>query len=126
MGQSLLPSFQVGLSVPAVPRSLVEAWSREAGLLQILTQNLPDLVYVKDAQCRYVFNSASHLRFLGVERQEELLGKTVLDLLPGELAEKFYRDDEAIIQSGRPLVDEEEETQDYLGRRMWVSTTKVP
>jgi PAS domain S-box-containing protein len=126
MGQSVMPSLPVVSSVPALPRSLVEALSREAGLLQILTQNLPDLVYVKDAQCRYVFNSASHLKFLGVERQEELLGKTVLDLLPGELAEKFYRDEEAIIQSGRPLVDEEEETQDYLGRRTWVSTTKVP
>ncbi|MDB5320118.1 MAG: sensor signal transduction histidine kinase [Phycisphaerales bacterium] len=126
MGQSLIPSLPVSSGVPALPRSLVEALSREAGLVQILTQNLPDLIYVKDAQCRYVFNSASHLKFLGAESQEELLGKTVLDLLPGELAAKFYRDEEAIIQSGTPLVDEEEETQDYLGRRMWVSTTKVP
>jgi PAS domain S-box-containing protein len=126
MGQSLIPSLSFASGAPALSRSLLEALSREAGLVQILTQNLPDLIYVKDAQCRYVFNSASHLKFLGVETQEELLGKTVLDLLPGELAEKFYRDEEAIIQSGLPLVDEEEETQDYLGRRFWVSTTKVP
>ena len=42
------------------------------------------------------------------------------------LAAKFYADEQAIIQSGVPLVDEQEETEDFTGRRMWVSTTKVP
>jgi PAS domain S-box-containing protein len=126
MRPSIIPSVSTAEAASALSRSLLEALSREAGLLQILTQNLPDLIYVKDAECRYVFNSASHLKFLGVQRQEELLGKTVLDLLPGELATKFYADEQAIIQSGIPLVDKEEETQDWTGRRVWVSTTKVP
>jgi len=126
MRPSLVPSVPTVESAPALSRALLEVLSREAGLLEILTRNLPDLIYVKDDQCRYVFNSASHLKFLGMQSQDETLGKTVLDLLPGALAAKFYADEQAIIQSGVPLVDEEEETEDFTGRRMWVSTTKVP
>jgi PAS domain S-box-containing protein len=126
MRPTLVPSAAVTEAAPALSRTLLEALSREEGLLQILTRNLPDLVYVKDDQCRYVFNSASHLKFLGVQSQEETLGKTVFDLFPGTLAAKFFADEQAILDSGIPLVDEEEETEDFTGRRMWVSTTKVP
>jgi PAS domain S-box-containing protein len=126
MRPSWVPSAAATEAAPALSRTLLEALSREEGLLRILTRNLPDLIYVKDEQCRYVFNSASHLRFLGVQTQEETLGKTVFDLFPGALAAKFFADERAIIESGIPLVDEEEETEDFRGRRMWVSTTKVP
>lgn len=109
----------VGLAPP-------EAWLRERGLLQILAHSMPDLIYIKDQDCRYVFNNASHLAFLGASTAEEVRGKTVLDLFPGPMAEKFYRDERAIIESGRAMVDEEEETVDSHGRHFWVSTTKVP
>jgi PAS domain S-box-containing protein len=117
------PDTAGGNGSPAV---LSEDEIRERGLVQILANSMPDLIYVKDAQCRYVFNNASHLRFLGATSAEEVRGKTVLDLFPGELAEKFYRDEREIIESGRAMISEEEQTSDAEGRRRWVSTTKVP
>jgi PAS domain S-box-containing protein len=87
---------------------------------------MPDLIYIKDDACRYVFNNASHLAFLGARSAEDVRGKTVYDLFPGELAEKFYRDEREIIESGRALINEEEQTSDSQGRRLRVSTTKVP
>jgi PAS domain S-box-containing protein len=107
------------------PAPTDDALLRERGLLQILAHSMPDLIYIKDEACRYVFNNASHLAFLGAKSAQEVRGKTVLDLFPGELAEKFYRDERAIIESGHALVNEEEETVDCHGRRFWVSTTKV-
>ena len=113
-------------TLPGVGLAPPEAWLRERGLLQILAHSMPDLIYIKDQDCRYVFNNASHLAFLGAATPEEVRGKTVLDLFPGPMAEKFYRDERAIIESGEAMVDEEEETVDSLGRHLWVSTTKVP
>jgi PAS domain S-box-containing protein len=98
----------------------------EQGLVQILAQSMPDLIYVKDAECRYVYNNASHLRHLGAASPDEVRGKTVLDVYPAGLAETFYRDERAVIESGRALVDREELTTDNRGRQFWVSTTKVP
>src|SRR3954451_10656931 len=87
---------------PAPPESLL----RERGLLQILAHSMPDLIYIKDQACRYVFNNTSHLAFLGASNAEEVRGKPVLDLFPGPMAEKFYRDERAIIESGQSLVNE--------------------
>lgn len=111
---------------PPLTRTLLESLSTEAGLLRVLTNGLPDLIYIKDDQCRYVFNNPAHLRFLGAKAPDDVLGKSVLDLFPGDLAEKFYVQEKQIIESGVPLIGLEEETCDHAGRRMWVSTTKVP
>lgn len=111
---------------PPLTRSLLESLAREDGLLRVLTGGIPDLMYVKDDRCRYVFNNPAHLRFLGASHQSDVAGKSVLDLFPGDLADKFYRDEQAIIDSGVPLINQEEQTCDHAGRRMWVSTTKVP
>lgn len=114
------------LPSPSLTRSLLESLAREDGLLRVLTGGIPDLMYVKDERCRYVFNNPAHLRFLGASHQSDIAGKSVLDLFPGDLAEKFYRDEQAIIDSGVAIINQEEQTCDHAGRRMWVSTTKVP
>lgn len=113
-------------TLPGVGLEPPDVWLRERGLLQILAHSMPDLIYIKDQDCRYVFNNASHLAFLGAATPDDVRGKTVLDLFPGPMAEKFYRDERAIIESGQAMVDEEEETVDSRGRHFWVSTTKVP
>src|SRR3954464_15000623 len=112
MDETLLDSETLTSGEPDSGRAPADAVLRERGLLQILAQSMPDLIYIKDQECRYVFNNASHLAFLGAATPDDVRGKTVLDLFPGPMAEKFYRDERAIIESGEAMVDEEEETVD--------------
>ena len=48
------------------------------------------------------------------------------DFFPSDLAAQYTRDDETIIETGRPLLNREEPVVDRLGNRRWHSTTKVP
>lgn len=99
----------------------------ERTLLRTLIDNIPDLIYTKDAESRFLINNAAHLRSLGVTSQEEVLGKTDLDIFPSELAEQYYADEQEIFRSGQPLRDREEPVVDQTtGERTWVLTTKVP
>ncbi len=102
-----------------------EALAREHTLLRTLIDNLPDLVFVKDTESRLMLvNQASLER--GQQTVDELIGKTDFDLHPPELAAQYYADDQAVIQSGQPILDREEPNIDPTGQLRWFSTTKVP
>ncbi len=103
-----------------------EALVKERNLLRTVIDNLPDHIYVKDTQRRYIANNAAHARFLGAESSSELVGKTVFDVYPPELAAQYHADEQAIFESGQPLVNQEELTVGPTDTRKWLLTTKVP
>lgn len=98
----------------------------ERKLLRALIDHLPDYIYFKDADGRYVIDNTAHARFLKLENPGESVGKTVFDFFPPELATRYHEDDEAIVRSGQPLINREEPTVGANGQRRWLSTTKVP
>jgi len=102
-----------------------EALARERSLLRTLIDSLPDSVYIKDAQGRFVLNNAESLRRLGVVAQEELTGKMDLDFFPPEMAVQWLTDEQEIIQSGHPMVNRESAVVNKQGLR-WIVSTKVP
>jgi PAS domain S-box-containing protein len=95
-------------------------------LLQVLVDNLPDLVYVKDTLGHYVIDNATHRKFLGLQSAEQLVGKTVFDLYPKELAEKIRADDQAVLDAKFPLLNHEEYFTNLRGEKVLVSTSKIP
>jgi PAS domain S-box-containing protein len=111
----------------AALRKQEEARAKEQNMLRTLIDNLPDLIYVKDTESRYVLSNRAHAAFLGVASPEAVIGKSVFDLFPPELAEKLRADDQMVMYSGQPLVNREElvisrDTE----RSQWNLTTKVP
>jgi PAS domain S-box-containing protein len=107
-------------------RALEGLLAAERGRLRALIDNLPDHIFIKDVAGRYVVDNVAHQRFLGVAGEDEVLGKTVFDLFPPDLARRYAADDEAILRSGEPLRDREEPIVDGAGRRRWFWTTKIP
>jgi PAS domain S-box-containing protein len=103
-----------------------EALAEERNLLRTLINNLPDLIYVKDTESQYLVSNTAHMRFLGATTPEEVVGKSVFELFPQELAEQYYTDDQKVIQSGQPLLKREERSVDEKGNSVWNLTTKVP
>jgi PAS domain S-box-containing protein len=102
-----------------------EALAAERNLLRTVIDNLPERIYVKDLNGRYVLDNAAHLAHLKLTDSSQVVGKTTADLFPKEVAEKFERDDQAVIKSGTPLLDREEVSR-HEADTVWLLTTKVP
>jgi diguanylate cyclase (GGDEF)-like protein/PAS domain S-box-containing protein len=94
--------------------------------LQTLIDWLPDNVWVKDAASRFVISNNATAAQIGLAGPADLIGKTDFELHPAEIAEKFIADEQRIIRSGQPLIDQEEYVIDSSGAKRWILTTKVP
>ena len=94
--------------------------------LRTLIDHLPDYIFIKDTESRFVVNNRAHTEMLGYEQPADLAGKTDFDVFPRELAERYYADEQKVIETGEPLIGREEETVSRTGKHQWVSTTKVP
>ncbi|MCC6694653.1 MAG: PAS domain-containing protein [Candidatus Hydrogenedentes bacterium] len=103
-----------------------EALAQERNLLRTLIDNLPDYIYAKDAESRFILNNSAHLRLLRAKSPEDVAGKSDYDMFPRELASQYYEDEQEIIRSGHPLVNREESVITEEGERRWLLTTKVP
>ncbi|MDQ3999542.1 MAG: PAS domain S-box protein, partial [Actinomycetota bacterium] len=100
--------------------------SDDCSLLRTLIDSLPEQVYVKDTESRYIFNNIAHVRALGAQSPEEIVGKSDSDFYPKELATQYLADEQEVIHSDRSLVDKEEWSVDGEGNERRHSTTKVP
>ena len=101
--------------------------AEERNLLRTLIDNLPDFIYVKDRQSRFLIANKAVVAAFDLTTQEELVGKTDFDFHPRELAEKYYADEQRIFASGTPLSNEEQATIDLRTKQtIWQLTTKIP
>lgn len=107
-------------------RKEAAALMSEQSLLRTLIDNLPDIIFAKDAQSRFILTNTACTHQLGASRMEEVLGKTDADFVSPELASQYLADEQALMQAGQP-VTKEELTQDKETREIHRSlTTKVP
>ena len=94
--------------------------------LQALIDWLPDNLWVKDVDGRFVISNQATATRIGVPGPADLYGKTDLELLSPEIAKKFFADEQEIVRSGQPIIDIEEYVFDASGGKIWILTTKVP
>ncbi|NSW76621.1 MAG: PAS domain S-box protein [Candidatus Atribacteria bacterium] len=99
---------------------------RTRNLLSFIFQHIPDHVYVKDRQSRFVGASMSLVRHFGLQKIEEILGKTDFDFFSTPHAEEAFTDEQRIMESGIPIVGKEEKETWPDGSINWVSTSKIP
>ena len=95
-------------------------------MLQTLIDNLPDFIYAKDKESRFILNNITHTHLLGADSPQDLVGKSDFDFFPEEFAKKYYNDEQKIIATGHPLINEAERYVSKNGDICWVATTKVP
>jgi len=103
-----------------------EALSEERKILRALIDNVPDFMYVKDLECRFLVANLSVARQMGAKTPAELLGKNDFDFYPREIAAPFYEDEQRVIRSGQAEVNREEAGVDPQGNVTQVMTTQVP
>ncbi|MBI3645306.1 MAG: CHASE3 domain-containing protein [Acidobacteriales bacterium] len=107
-------------------RHAQEALTKERNLLRTLIDQLPEYIFVKDAQSGYLLANAALMRVQGIASPEKVVGRNDFDFFPNELAERYRAGDQVVLGSGEALVDQEEPIVDPAGNPAWISTTKVP
>ena len=103
-----------------------EKLQNERLLLRTLIDYIPDSIYSKDLNSKKTLANLTELKYVGVKSEDELLGKDDFDMYPAELAQKFFADDQMVIQTGMPVLNREEFLFDDKGQKRWLLSSKIP
>ena len=103
-----------------------EMITQERNLLRTLIDNLPDYIFVKDTEGRFLINNIAHALFLGAVEQDDLIGMRIVDYLPKEMAEQDLLTDLEVLQNGVALLDQEHMSLSPNGRAEWRLVSKIP
>ncbi len=107
-------------------REVEAALRAERNLLRTLIDNMPDLIYVKDAQGRFLAANVAAAGAVGADAPGQLLGKTAFDFYPHELASRTHAAEQMVVLSGHPIIDQEEQEVDQAGEPRWTLHSRVP
>ncbi len=103
-----------------------EALARERNLLRTLIDSLPDRIYVKDRQSRFVACNRAVANDAGAEVPDKLLGRSDFDLFPADKAKAYYAEEQRIMETGQPMINVEKPGITGTGDPRWALNTKVP
>ncbi len=103
-----------------------EGLAKERNLLRTLIDNLPDYIYAKDAAGRFIIANRAVAYLMGDRPPDDLIGKTDFDFYPEAVATEYFADEQALIQSGAPLINKDEPAIDPEGNQRWILTSKIP
>jgi len=95
-------------------------------LLKSLMNNMPDAIYFKDRQSRFIIVNQACSDKHGWKSPDTVKGHTDFDVFSKVHAEKAFADEQRIIETGEPLFGIEEKETWPDGSITWVSTTKMP
>lgn len=95
-------------------------------LLQNLMNNMPDAIYFKDRQSRFVLVNKACADKHGWASVDSINGKSDFDVFTREHAEQAFADEQKIIETGQPLDSIEEKETWKDGSVTWASTAKMP
>jgi two-component system cell cycle sensor histidine kinase/response regulator CckA len=115
----------VGVHTDITERKRSETALKEANAkLQTLIRALPDAVFFKDTDCRYILVNRAFEEMMGAG-QETFIGKSDEDFMTPDLAQGCRASDETLMKSGKAV-----SVQDTIigadGRTMYLDSVKAP
>jgi len=132
IADQIATSFEKALLYQAGQREIEERTLAEAQLesertlLRIIINNIPDFIYAKDLEGRFVVANKAIASFYGFENPDDLLGKTIGDLFPEDLSSQYLAEEQEIVTSGKAVHNKEEYVVDQTsGVLRWLLVTKM-
>ena len=98
----------------------------ERTLMNSLMDNLPDRIYFKDLESRFIRVNKAMATKHGLNEMKKIEGLTDFDLFTHEHAIQAFNDEQEIIRTGKPIVNIEEKETYADGRITWAQTSKMP
>jgi two-component system sensor histidine kinase/response regulator len=105
---------------------LIKELELERYLLHSLMENLPDNIYFKDRDSKFIRISRAMADWFGLAEPMDALGNTDEDFFTNEHAEQARADEVELMKRGEPVLDKVEKETWPDGRTTWVSTSKLP
>jgi PAS domain S-box-containing protein len=113
-------------TTPSSPPGPKKEPSQDSQLLRILMDSVPENIYFKDRNSRFIRVSKALAKRLNLSNPDQAVGKTDFDFFTPEHSMPAFADEQEIIRTGRPIVSKEEHETWRDGRQQWVRTTKLP
>jgi PAS domain S-box-containing protein len=115
----------IGISCDITERKKAdEIQKRQAMYLTTIIENQPGLVWLKDAESKFLAVNKAFAVSCGRETPETVVGLNDLDIWPDELANKYREDDTDVMASGKSKIVEEQIASH--GSLRWFETFKSP
>lgn len=105
---------------------LLRALTEEQRLLNNLMDNVPDAIYFKDREHRYLRSNRAHARTLGLDDPALAIGKRAGAFLSPEQARLFEAADDQILTTDASHIDTLVKLQAAGEPPRWLSTTRAP
>jgi PAS domain S-box-containing protein len=102
-----------------------EALAREKFLLETLINNIPDSIYFKDRESRFLRISQSMAAKFGFPTPQDVIGKTDADIFTEEHAKQARDDELMVMNTGEPIIGRMERETWPDRPDSWCSTTKM-
>ena len=99
---------------------------REQFLVKALVDNLPDAIYFKDLDSRFIRCNQATADVFRLASPNDLVGKSDHDFFSDQEADEYRADELHIIQTGEPIINKEEYECWPDGKYHWVLSTKLP
>lgn len=99
---------------------------RSRRMLQSVLDTTPTRVFWKDEKGRFLGANLAFAHDAGLQKPEDLIGKTDHDMVWKAQAERFRADDRAVMDTGRDRLGIEEPQTRADGSTFWLRTSKVP
>lgn len=103
-----------------------EALNRERLLLRALMDNLPDNIFFKDRDGRYLRVNRAMAERLGLKDPSDAVGRRGEDFFPPDYAARIRAADEHVVRTGLSVIAQEELVTWSDGTQRWVLITRMP
>lgn len=99
----------------------------QADVFRTLIDIVPDRIYAKDRQYRFILANCAQARFMGVEAPQDLIGKSDRDFYTPDKAAEFVEVERHVLEAGESRIAIEQFSPNpHTGALEWTQATKVP
>jgi len=105
---------------------LLQELSEEKNLLHNLMDNIPDGIFFKDREHRYLRVNKVLAASLGIADPRASVGKRAGDFLPPERAREIEEEEREVFATGAPVADRVMRIERKNGEVRWASVTRAP
>jgi PAS domain S-box-containing protein len=121
----IIGTFGISKDITALKEAEAKL-EHERYLLHALLESVPDAIYFKDRESRFIRTSSAMAKLFNLREADELIGRSDFDFFAEEHARPAFEDEQQIIRTGKPMIGKTEKEILPDGRVSWALTSKLP
>lgn len=122
----ILALYAMSLGTLLAQKRSQTALVNQRNLLRTLIDNLPDVIYVKDLQSRFVLVNRAFMKIMDTTNESDVIGKWDFDIHTPERAQSFWDEEQKLLKSGETLRERVEQVVYPNGQVHHLAIFKTP